>query len=111
MVCGMVAYAITRRGADKMLKVTEKIYVPADNWRTFSDFYSVGIIHCQPSFIVEAIREGIYSMIGEGSGSTKGIEKIYTTQKEFSRQIQVFYNECIEDKIREIGLNITGPMA
>ncbi len=46
MVCGMVAYAITRRGADKMLKVTEKIYVPADNWRTFSDFYSVGIIHC-----------------------------------------------------------------
>ena len=74
---------LLRRGADKMLKVTEKIYVPADDWRTFSDLYSVNIIHCQPSFVVEAIREG-YSTIGEGKGPQKVSKNLYDS-KEFSR--------------------------
>ena len=87
--CGTVAYVITRKGAQKMLKATDKICVPADDWRTFSNLYGLKVIHCQPSFVIETYKGGIVSTIGGGRKPEK-FSKFYVARKNLAGRLKYF---------------------
>lgn len=51
--CGTVAYIITLEGAKKLLEVTSKPCVAADDWLYFETYFNLRVIHSRPAFVLE----------------------------------------------------------
>lgn len=51
-----MGYIISQRGAEKLLPITQKPSVTADDWRYFERYIDLKILHCRPIFVVEGLR-------------------------------------------------------
>lgn len=54
--CGAVAYVITRKGAEKLLDITKKPCVPADDWLYFEQQCGLKVLHCRPTLVLEDLE-------------------------------------------------------
>ncbi|MDK4535986.1 glycosyltransferase family 25 protein [Kingella kingae] len=55
--CGAVAYVITKKGAEKLLNITQKPCVPADDWLYFEQHCGVKVLHARPTFVLEDLEQ------------------------------------------------------
>ena len=73
--CGTVAYIITKKGAEKLLNITQKPCVPADDWLYFEQHCGVKVLHARPTFVLEDLEQLV---------STIRVEKNNFLQPKFS---------------------------